>query len=292
MAADGAGRPSPPTPPTGVPPGAAPRSTASGVDNSGPGGSDGPSSTGSRWCCLGGHAGQSLAFAGVDAFADAAASAGLAVSQQPGSVEPMSRWWTSDHHFGHANIIEYCNRPFASADEMNKAMVDRWNDLVADGDEVWIVGDLVLGQLTVNLSAHVWRLKGRKILVPGNHDACWQGQKKGARQITAYLDLGGIARIVDDPVPVEIAGQEVQVNHFPYDPGEPGRPARFAQWRPEDTGGWLLCGHIHERWRQHGKQINVGVDAWNFAPVADDAIAEMIESGPARRPCPVYARTR
>ena len=183
-------------------------------------------------------------------------------------------------------------RPFAGADEMNKAMVDRWNDVVAVGDEVWIVGDLVLGQLTVNLSAHVWRLKGRKILVPGNHDACWQGQKKGARQITAYLDLGGIARIVDDPAPVEIAGQRVQVNHFPYDPGEPGRPARFARWRPEDSGGWLLCGHIHERWRQHGKQINVGVDAWNFAPVADDTIAEMIESGPARRPCPVYARTR
>ena len=63
---------------------------------------------------------------------------------------------------------------------MNRAMVQRWNDVVSDGDEVWIVGDLVLGQLTVNLSAHVWRLKGRKILVPGNHDACWQGQKKGA----------------------------------------------------------------------------------------------------------------
>ena len=169
------------------------------------------------------------------------------MSQGVGSLAAMSRWWTSDHHFGHANIIKYCNRPFADADEMNKAMVNRWNDLVAEGDEVWIVGDLVLGQLTVNLSAHVWRLKGRKILVPGNHDACWQGQKKGRRQVTPYLDLGGIARIVDDPEPVEIAGQRVQVNHFPYDPGEPGRPARFAQWRPEDVGGWLLCGHIHER---------------------------------------------
>ena len=197
-------------------------------------------------------------------------------------------WVWSDLHLRHANIIKYCNRPFTDADEMNKAMVDRWNDLVDDGDEVWIVGDLVLGQLTVNLSAHVWRLKGRKLLIPGNHDACWQGQKKTRRQITAYLDLGGIARIVDDPAPVTLAGQRVQVNHFPYDPGEPGRPARFAQWRPKDVGGWLLCGHIHNNWRQNGRQINVGVDAWNFAPVNDDTLCEMIALGPARVPCPAY----
>ena len=157
------------------------------------------------------------------------------------------------------------------------------------GSGVWIVGDLVLGQLTVNLSAHVWRLKGRKILVPGNHDACWQGQKKSRRQVTAYLDLGGIARIVDDPPPVVLAAQEVQINHFPYEPDIPGQPVKFAQWRPKDNGGWLLCGHIHEKRRQHGRQINIGVDAWNFAPVSDDTICEMINAGPARIACPSYA---
>ena len=201
----------------------------------------------------------------------------------------MSRWWTSDHHFGHENIIRYCARPFADADAMNRAMVDRWNDVVADGDEVWILGDLVLGQLTANLSAHVWRLKGRKILVPGNHDTCWQGQKRGKRQVAAYFDLGGISRIVDDPKPVVLAGQEVELNHFPFGPATPDQPVKFAQWRPTDTGGWLLCGHIHEKWRQLGRQINVGVDAWNFAPVNDDTISEMIKSGPAHIPCPEYS---
>ena len=171
---------------------------------------------------------------------------------------------------------------------MNRAMVERWNDVVADGDEVWILGDLVMGQLTVNLAAHVSRLKGHKVLVPGNHDACWKGQKKGTNQVAAYFDLGGIARIIDDPDPVELAGKTVQLNHFPYEPGIPGRPVKFAQWRLKDTGGWLLCGHIHERWRQDGKQINVGVDAWHFAPVSDDTICEVIRSGPARIPCPSY----
>ena len=197
----------------------------------------------------------------------------------------MSRWWTSDHHFGHENIIGYCARPFANADVMNRTMVERWNDAVDDGDEVWILGDLVLGRLTVNLSAHVSRLKGRKILVPGNHDTCWTGRKKGPSQIAVYYDLGGITHIIDHPDPVELAGETVQLNHFPYDPGIPGQPAKYAQWRPEDDGGWLLCGHIHERWRQNRKQINVGVDAWNFAPVNDDTICEMIRSGPANIPC-------
>ena len=44
------------------------------------------------------------------------------------------------------------------------------------------------------------------------------------------------------------------------------RYLRYIEHRPDDDGGWLLHGHVHEKWRQNGRQINVGVDAWNFAP--------------------------
>ena len=54
------------------------------------------------------------------------------------------------------------------------------------------------------------------------------------------------------------------------------------QWRPDDTGGWLLHGHIHENWRQRDRQINVGVDAWDFTPVSEEQIAALIAAGPAR----------
>ena len=106
---------------------------------------------------------------------------------------------------------------------MNQAMVDRWNDVVSDSDEVWIVGDLVMGDLGTNLRCHVSRLKGRKILVPGNHDVCWQHRSKGPRRVADYLDLGGIARIVNDPRPVMLAGQKVLINHFPVRAGPPIR---------------------------------------------------------------------
>ena len=93
------------------------------------------------------------------------------------------------------------------------------------------------------------------------------------------------------PVPREreppTPGQDV------YYPLEKPRPQsrydlKFMQHRPKDDGGWLLHGHIHEKWRQNGRQINVGVDAWNFAPVSDDTICEMIKAGPARIGCPDY----
>ncbi len=209
------------------------------------------------------------------------------MSQGPCSVASMSRWWSSDQHFGHTNIIRYCGRPFTDTDAMAAAMVDRWNDVVADSDEVWMLGDLVMNQLPVNLAAHVARLKGRKVLVPGNHDACWQGHRKGPRQVPAYYEVGGVAHIVDDPSPVVIAGQQLRISHFPY-LIDTHHDLRYVEHRPDDDGGWLLHGHVHEKWRQNGRQINVGVDAWDFAPVSDDTISETIHAGPAHIDCPVY----
>ncbi len=200
----------------------------------------------------------------------------------------MSRWYTSDHHFGHRNIIGYCDRPFADVEEMNIAMVERWNDLVGDDDEVWVIGDVALGDLHANLAEHVARLRGRKILVPGNHDRCWPGRKDGETCRADYYRLGGFERIVDAPKPVRLGRKKVRISHFPYLLDE-AYGLKFREHRPTDDGSWLLHGHIHEKWRQRGRQINVGVDAWDFAPVPEDSIADLIARGPADRE-PIPAR--
>lgn len=202
----------------------------------------------------------------------------------------MTRWYASDQHFGHENIIKYCDRPFADSEEMNRAMLTRWNDLVSDDDEVWILGDLALGSLDANLAAWVAPLAGRKILVPGNHDRCWHGHKKNPKgHRVRYYQHGGIAQIVDHPEPHIIAGETVRLNHFPFaNTGDhshkgDGRTERYAEHRPGNDGGWLLHGHIHNLWRQRGRQINVGVDAWKFQPVPEETIARLIRRGPADR---------
>lgn len=80
----------------------------------------------------------------------------------------MSRslWVISDTHFNHENIIKYGERPFSSLQEMNETLVENWNKTVKDGDIVYHLGDVYMGERPEFLS----KLKGRKRLIIGNHD--------------------------------------------------------------------------------------------------------------------------
>lgn len=192
------------------------------------------------------------------------------------------RWWTADLHFGHANIIKYCNRPFGSVEEMDARLLERWNATVSAGDEIWVLGDWVLGNsASGGLGDHLHKMAGRKILVPGNHDACWAGRTKHLeRRTREYLDAG-FDEIIQPPTRTVVAGTPVLVHHFPYHGDSKDTGDRFVEHRLADEGDWLLHGHIHDRWLQLDRQINVGVDAWGGRPVAEGELAELIAAGPA-----------
>jgi calcineurin-like phosphoesterase family protein len=53
----------------------------------------------------------------------------------------VNTWFTSDFHFGHRNIIQYCNRPFASTGEMDAAILANLNRQVGDNDQLYFLGD-------------------------------------------------------------------------------------------------------------------------------------------------------
>ena len=76
-------------------------------------------------------------------------------------------WVISDTHFGHVNIIKYCDRPFSSAKEMDEYILTMWNETVKDEDIVYHLGDVYFGSDGLNILPH---LKGRKRLILGNHD--------------------------------------------------------------------------------------------------------------------------
>ncbi len=78
----------------------------------------------------------------------------------------MTVWFTSDTHFAHRNVIEFCKRPFASIEEMDEEIIRRWNERVEPGDRVYHLGDFAFGDHDPYLS----RLNGMKNLVIGNHD--------------------------------------------------------------------------------------------------------------------------
>ena len=80
-------------------------------------------------------------------------------------------WVISDTHFGHRNIIEYCDRPFKDTVQMNMAIRDNWNSTVKDGDVVYHLGDVYMGwNEPQEIGPFLSSLKGRKRLILGNHD--------------------------------------------------------------------------------------------------------------------------
>jgi calcineurin-like phosphoesterase family protein len=216
------------------------------------------------------------------------------VSSNPAERDATMRWFTSDFHFGHKNISEYTGRPFprgeAGVPAMNAALVTAFNDRVSAADEVWVLGDVAMGRFDESLAA-VGELNGRKILVAGNHDRCWPGHGQRADGWADRYLAAGFAEILPGsvlagpPASVYLAGRRALLSHFPYaGGGDSHGEDRFAQHRLPDDGGWLLCGHVHSAWRQRGRMINVGVDAWGGTPVSEAQLAELISAGPADLP--------
>jgi calcineurin-like phosphoesterase family protein len=183
----------------------------------------------------------------------------------------MSIWYTSDLHLGHANIIKYCDRPFKSADEMNRTIVNNWNSVVKPEDRVFVLGDVALGKINESLE-FVRELNGQKLLIPGNHDRCWSGHKE-IRPIdrTMYEDVG--FKIIGEDV-INIHGW--RLCHFPYE-GDSHDGDRFDSHRPvKGSERILVHGHVHEKWIVNGDQINVGVDVWDFMPVHESEIKKFM----------------
>lgn len=93
----------------------------------------------------------------------------------------------SDTHFNHANIIKYCKRPFSNIENMNKVIIQNWNDIVKENDVVFHLGDLGLGKREEVFNL-VKNLNGKKYLLKGNHDK-WCD--------STYSDLG--FQVIENP---------------------------------------------------------------------------------------------
>jgi calcineurin-like phosphoesterase family protein len=149
----------------------------------------------------------------------------------------MTYWFTSDTHFGHSNIIEYCNRPFGSVEEMDKTIIDNWNSVVKPKDVVFHLGDFSFGKT----KEYKDKLNGTIIHIKGNHDSSDE-------------------TIIQDLL-IEHGGKFWHLAHKPED----------------CCGEFNLCGHVHEKWKVKGNTVNVGVDQWNFTPIDINQILEAIK---------------
>lgn len=152
----------------------------------------------------------------------------------------MTTWFTSDTHFSHAKIIEFCGRPFANVEEMDREMVARWNARVQPGDTVYHLGDFAFGPAD-NIEIFRMQLNGKIVLLVGNHDRSLRRMSQSFQSVAhqAHFELQGLRLLLSHkPRPID-----------PYPPFD-----------------YHLHGHVHEKYARRGNQINVGVDVRGFAP--------------------------
>lgn len=184
------------------------------------------------------------------------------------------RFFSSDHHFFHTNILKYeaDHRPFQGVDEMNRALIERWNARVSPSDEVFYLGDFAFGRgaKPAIVSELLASLNGHISLVQGNHDP----------RLERCLELGFKQVWREHTLP--LAGREVRLCHFPYpDPAAQGEWVdKHASRRPQPDGRWLLHGHVHGLWRERPelKMINVSVERWGLAPVSSLELEAIINT--------------
>lgn len=197
---------------------------------------------------------------------------------------------TSDLHFGHQNIIEYSERPFASIEEMDEALIDNWNSVVNTEDTVFVLGDFAMGDRANGLQ-HLRRMHGTKILVNGNHDRCSPVNNNAWKYQQSYLrdDEGNtLFSAVMDHTVISLPGlgknqrnRRVMASHYPYTGDHTERP-ELDRFRLRDEGQWLVHGHIHnEAWLQRSEQtgtvmFNVGVDVNNFTPIEARVVHQLM----------------
>lgn len=180
----------------------------------------------------------------------------------------MSVWFTSDLHFGHRFVSGL--RGFDSAVDHDQHLIDRWTRNVSKNDQVWVLGDIAVSSPTSALEI-IHSLPGVKHLIAGNHDGCHpmhrDSHKWQPKYLAAFASVQPFARR-------RIDGAEVLLSHFPY--SKDRHEARYMQYRLRDEGAWLLHGHTHGPERMEGREIHVGLDAWDMSPVPIHTIAEMI----------------
>lgn len=170
----------------------------------------------------------------------------------------MATYFTADPHFGHAQIISFCNRPFERVDDMDSRILRAYQETVRTGDDLWILGDFAFARedRKDRVSSLLSSIPGRKHLVAGNHDPDW------VRALPEWASVHDLVEIKDGK-------DRVTLCHYPM--------ITFPGAR---HGAIQLFGHVHDNWEGSRNSVNVGVDVWGFAPVT----LEQVKRRAARLP--------
>ena len=167
-------------------------------------------------------------------------------------------YFTADTHFGHENVIRFCSRPYATAAEMDEALIENWNSRVKGNDTVFILGDMFFR--SDNAEKILRRLKGKKRLLIGNHDGSWMTK----------VDVSRYFASVDLMLELSDGCHALTLCHYP-----------LLTWKHAKKS-YMVHGHIHndtgaDFWpllAARDNALNAGVDINGYQPVTFDELLE------------------
>lgn len=173
-------------------------------------------------------------------------------------------WFISDTHFWSENIIKYCNRPFANAEEMNEAIIANWNSVVQPEDTVYHLGDFVMHE-SENIPPILDRLNGHIILVRGNHDT--------RRKLSVFEQYPEKVEIKDIAY-IQYKKLFFVACHMPMTNTD------FLDMVVKDNSEVVsVHGHVHDKcplFTPKTHSFNVSADVTGFTPVHIDKIYGMV----------------
>jgi calcineurin-like phosphoesterase family protein len=179
----------------------------------------------------------------------------------------MRYWFTGDTHFGHANVINYTNRPFRDEGgqpdvrAMDEALIKRWNTIVAPSDCIYHLGDFALA--TEERIEHILaRLHGQKFLILGNHDKTIRASRSLQSRFGWVRDLAEIK--IDDPT-ARGGKQSITLCHY-----------AMRVWNKSHYGAWQLYGHSHGSLPDdpRARGLDVGTDTNDYTPISYEAVRD------------------
>lgn len=165
----------------------------------------------------------------------------------------MTRHVTSDHHFYHENIIDYCNRPFSGVEDMHSVLKQRWESVISEDDVIVYGGDIALAQQN-KIREIVDSLLGQFVYIKGNHDD----------DLTA------------DTAPFPVV-ESLTFQHSGYRFFYTHSPKNI----PSDWTEWILHGHTHNDdpfIHYDKKTINVCVENTQYAPIPLPAVTKALSA--------------
>lgn len=174
-------------------------------------------------------------------------------------------YFTSDLHFGHRNVIKFCNRPFIDEKEMEVKLIENWNNTVGDNDIIFSLGDMFWFNDSHKIKKVLSQLNGKDIyIIPGNHDDFTHYYRVDDPRIHLCADIVCLY-LTDDVI------HEMWLSHYPV-----------MTWPHRENKTFQLFGHIHSCKNRHEgvdqdlplhwNQADVGCDYWNYHPVSFDDI--------------------